>query len=346
MTFSRATFILGVLLLLGLRAAQGQVSVYATYGDYSRGGWSKEGAAYATLAMKNRNFFTLGFSDERMTRTGFHGVWRSPEEVPWRTDFSGWTYHQQMAVAGFSVTDYPVRVRAYLAHLGGDYRDRDSTVYRTADTAYTWRSATSPAGYRDAANIGSVEVGYVRFPFEAGVEVASYRRGGATYDVGTRTQVQYGLDSVLWDTTVTTATRVREANTTTQQITLRLEWAVTPVVGLSVRPSFSKVSDGRELYSVSGKLSLAPHRNLGVRAGGTVGERASYFDNDLLVIYNQLDTQRSAYFAQVETRVWRQFVLTAEYIKTRFHDVPAAGIPGRDYSISYIVAGIKTQIAL
>jgi hypothetical protein len=121
-----------------------------------------------------------------------------------------------------------------------------------------------------------------------------------------------------------------------QQYTLRAERIVSQFLSVSLRPNYSWTLDGRRLYSAYAKATIQPRASRWLfRAGGFLGERAYYFDNDLLLIYNQNETQRSLVFAQADWRVTNGFWLSAEFAHSEF----------RGYSINYLVAGLRTVIS-
>ncbi len=166
------------------------------------------------------------------------------------------------------------------------------------DRLYSYR-------YNDHADLGSAELVYGHWPWYAGIG-AMYFNG-----IGYRKQ-------------------------TVQQWTARLEHPLGRTAWLSLRPSYAWVLDGRRLWSAEVKASWQPHRNWIFRAGGMAGERAYAFDNDLLVIYNQDETQTRLLSAQAEARLWRGFWLSGQYLYTQF----------RGYSIRYLVAGLHSRLPL
>jgi hypothetical protein len=123
---------------------------------------------------------------------------------------------------------------------------------------------------------------------------------------------------------------------TADQYTLRYDDILSARFSLSVRPNYCHISDGRKLFSVSFKGSWQPHNRWILQAGAVIGERAYYYDNDLLVLYNQNETQTTVEFVQADARLVRNYHLMAEYIHTSFEG----------YSIRYLVAGLRTQFTL
>jgi len=120
----------------------------------------------------------------------------------------------------------------------------------------------------------------------------------------------------------------------TDQFTGRIEWAVDPRVYLSVKPGYVKIKDGRKLTSVAAKIHYLPVNQVLIKAGGMFGQRAYYFDSDLLTLFNQNETQKKQYFGQFEYSPSSKFRIILSYQHAEFET----------YSINYYIAGIKTNI--
>jgi hypothetical protein len=158
--------------------------------------------------------------------------------------------------------------------------------------------------YSDHADIGNAEVLFVRYPCTVGI--------GGTYFSGRGYLRQRA-----------------------QQLTAHFDRPITRALGLWLYPNYTWTLDGRRLYSVMAKAVLQPPRSrLLFRAGGMLGKRAYYFDNELLTVFNQNETQRELEFGQVEWSVKDWLHLTGEYIRTDFSD----------YSINYYVIGIRAKL--
>lgn len=133
-----------------------------------------------------------------------------------------------------------------------------------------------------------------------------------------------GLGSVR--TTSFGATRV-----STNQFTGRLYSTLSPVIWLTIRPTYDWVSDGRRLSSLLSHLDYAPRPNVMIRADAMIGQRMYYFDNDLLTIFNQIETQEGLFSAQVDWWATKRLMLMGKWIRTSFDE----------YDITYYVAGLK-----
>ncbi len=123
---------------------------------------------------------------------------------------------------------------------------------------------------------------------------------------------------------------------TVNQITLRLEKIISPDLFISLKPNISLLTDGRKLYSASLKIHYLLSKNFFLKAGGFAGERAYYFDSDLLTIFNQDDTQKYQVWGQLEYKLFKNISLAASYQHTNFSS----------YNIDYYIAGIKSSFNL
>jgi hypothetical protein len=102
---------------------------------------------------------------------------------------------------------------------------------------------------------------------------------------------------------------------------------------VSLRPSFTRLNDGKNLFSASFKLHYAPMTEMVFKIGGFAGERAFYFDSDLLTIFNQNSIQKYQVFGQIEYSPIILFKLTAGYQHNRF----------ADFNVDYLYAGVKAN---
>lgn len=128
--------------------------------------------------------------------------------------------------------------------------------------------------------------------------------------------------------------RIGYATQKSDQITLRLEKVLSKELFLSLKPTFIKLLDGRELYSIAVKMHYQPYTDLIFKAGGFGGQRAFYFDSDLLTIFNQDETQKYLFFAQAEYSPIRQLNFILGFQNTKF----------TSYKINYFIAGIKSNL--
>jgi hypothetical protein len=120
------------------------------------------------------------------------------------------------------------------------------------------------------------------------------------------------------------------------QITPRIEWVLSSKLFLSLKPNYTYVSDKRSLFSIAGYVSWNASGNLYLKVGGFLGERALYFDTDLLTIYNQNVTQTQLYSVQLDYIAIKNTKLTAGYQRSKFST----------YSINYFFVGLRTAFKL
>ncbi|HZW38348.1 MAG TPA: hypothetical protein VFF33_03525 [Ignavibacteriaceae bacterium] len=116
------------------------------------------------------------------------------------------------------------------------------------------------------------------------------------------------------------------------QLTLRFERNFNYNFFVSLKPSVSIVSDKRKLYSASLRLHYLIFPDLMLKTGGFIGERTYFFDNDLLVFFNQNETQKYQIWAQIDYYLFNKVTLSLSYQHTNFSD----------YSINYYIAGIRS----
>ncbi len=121
------------------------------------------------------------------------------------------------------------------------------------------------------------------------------------------------------------------ANSTSHQVTLRLEKILSTEFFVSLKPSFTRLDDKKNLFSISLKLHYAPIVDLVFKMGGFAGERAFYFDSDLLTIFNQNSIQKYQAFGKIEYSPIYLIKLTAGYQHNNFSD----------FNVNYLYAGIK-----
>ncbi len=122
-------------------------------------------------------------------------------------------------------------------------------------------------------------------------------------------------------------------STNTNQFGLKLDYTLSTLISFHGSAFASLVSDNRNMYSGNLSLDFSPAEFLTISVGGMKGERAYFFNPDLLTIFNQDETQTSLLFAKSEIKI-NQFSLLLSYQNTEFSN----------YSIEYFSAGIKLRI--
>jgi hypothetical protein len=115
-----------------------------------------------------------------------------------------------------------------------------------------------------------------------------------------------------------------------------LNWIVNPKFSLELKPLYTSITDGRKLYAASLALNYSPTKSLTLKLYGFAGERAYYYDEDLLTMFNQNETQKNLVSFRVEYDIIKELILIGNYQYTEF----------QNYIIRYYVAGIKFNLSL
>ncbi|MCX8056797.1 MAG: hypothetical protein N3F03_04210 [Ignavibacteria bacterium] len=106
---------------------------------------------------------------------------------------------------------------------------------------------------------------------------------------------------------------------------------------ISLLPSFhltENLSSNQSKYlSLQTAIFYSPIYELSIGTTFTIGSRKFFYNPDLMVLYNQLETQTGNYSIQLNYNFFKNFVASLNYQKSRF-----AG-----YEIDYFVIGIKSS---
>lgn len=119
-----------------------------------------------------------------------------------------------------------------------------------------------------------------------------------------------------------------------KQFKFNIDWIASSKFTFSVSPLYTTVTDGRSLTSVYANLKYTPVKMLTITLGAMAGKRAYYFDENLLTIFNQDETQKKLYGAKVELNLTKQFILPVVFQYSEFET----------YNIKYFTAGIKYKL--
>lgn len=164
---------------------------------------------------------------------------------------------------------------------------------------------------------------YLPFPFES-----------TDYSNLYSTDLFYYTDGYYFGASYTHLNQIGYKKQTSNQITLRFEKILSDEFFISFKPSYVNLIDGRNLYSAALKIHYMPVNELLFKIGGFGGERAYYFDTDLLTLFNQDDTQKYQLFAQAEYSFIKELKLIFAYQHTEFNS----------FNIDYYIAGIKANL--
>ncbi len=183
------------------------------------------------------------------------------------------------------------------------------------------------------------------YPFYVKVNVGridgTFRLAGQRYSYNDQTDILngvflYNVDLFYVGATYTFMSVRGYTNVRSNQIGLQGDWLLDPALSVSIRPLYSRVTDGRSLISVGGEVSYAPWRTLLLRMSGMVGKRAYYFNSDLLTVFNQDETQKSLWGIRMEYTVTSGLTLIGSY--------QSAGFSG--YTVRYAAIGARARIPL
>ena len=210
------------------------------------------------------------------------------------------TFRQEMGIAALLLSRQPWALKLDYGQIVGRFRLKNPLVH-----------------LRDESQLYSAELLHWRPTFTLGLSVSSIPVTIMIPD----DNGSPSLDGVSRDA---------------QQYTLRGEVVLHPQWRAILRPNYTWDMDGRRLYSTTAQVNYQPTPRLLVKLGLLLGDRAYYFDNELLTIYNQNETQRELLSAKAEYDLGKRFLLVGEYINTRFDG----------YSITYTVLGLKTKLEL
>ena len=115
-----------------------------------------------------------------------------------------------------------------------------------------------------------------------------------------------------------------------------LLWILNPDLSFEVKPIYTSVTDGRQLFSTSLNINYSPVKQLLIKLYGFAGERAYYYDEDLLTMFNQNETQKNLVTLRLEYNIIDRLTFIGSYEYTEF----------QNYIIRYYVGGIKFNLQL
>ncbi len=299
----KKTLLITIAILLFKFSAYGQEiisvkpSYYFTYGDYSNGNITRTHSVYSTINIDNGIFPTVGYENQNIFNNQLiQGGTKT--SYPWK-------YNQQSFLGGVFYSAFPDYSKFYYTHIMGDFKLNQNDYLNSISFDY------SKAKYSDYTNI---------YTFDYSRYYDGWSFGGVVTYLNAIGHIK------IIDTVVTLN------HQQTMQGTARIEYAFSPDIFLSVKPSyFYSMIDKRKLWSAAIKFHYLAAESLLLKAGGIVGKRAYYFDSDLLTVFNQDDTQKQCAFVSTEVFPGDGFTLTAAFLYSEF----------TDYHINYYVAGVR-----
>ncbi len=144
----------------------------------------------------------------------------------------------------------------------------------------------------------------------------------------------YNIDLFFFGFSYTYLTLDGFKSVNSNQLEVDFIWRASPYIIFFVKPLYSKVSDGRELFSSSIKLQWFVSSKFNLDAETTLGRRAYYFNSDLLTIYNQDETQETTIAIKGQYKINNALQFIASYQFADFND----------FNINYFIGGIKFDL--
>ncbi len=207
-------------------------------------------------------------------------------------------YDQQFFAVGAIKNLYPFYLKFNYAHIKGEF-DLNSSAY---DLYQLEKGTYRQFDYGNLYNLGAV----------------------------------YNLGRFYFGFNYTFLNQIGYWNLQVQTLEPSIDWVIDPTFVLRVTPTFTKLTDNRNLTSIHLKLSYYPLSNLFFHADGFAGERAYYFNSELLTFFNLNQTQKNLFGIKVEYLPVDLLKLIVSYQYTEF----------TTHSINYISAGLKYSFAL
>lgn len=113
-------------------------------------------------------------------------------------------------------------------------------------------------------------------------------------------------------------------------------WIISQNFSAELKPLYTSVTDGRKLYAASLAFNYSPSKSLTLKIFGFGGERTYYYDEDLLTMFNQNETQKFLTSFRIEYAIVKELTLIGNYQYTEF----------QDYTIRYYVGGLRLNLEL
>jgi hypothetical protein len=118
------------------------------------------------------------------------------------------------------------------------------------------------------------------------------------------------------------------------QVYIRLDYYPHYKFLISLIPSVHYLSDHSKYISLQSSFTYYPFYQLSVNSTFSLGARKFYYHPDLMVLYNQLETQKANYSFRLDYNFYKNLNLSLVYQKSKFST----------YSIDYFVIGLKSTI--
>lgn len=115
------------------------------------------------------------------------------------------------------------------------------------------------------------------------------------------------------------------------QLYLRTDYYPNYKILISLIPSLHFVSDKTKYLSLQTSITYFPIYELSINSTFTFGSRKFYYNPDLMILFNQLETQKGNYSLRVNYNFYKNLVGSLIYQKSKF----------TNYEIDYFVIGLR-----
>ncbi|MBM4175256.1 MAG: hypothetical protein FJ213_03645 [Ignavibacteria bacterium] len=131
-------------------------------------------------------------------------------------------------------------------------------------------------------------------------------------------------------------TQQGQPNVNSHQANLRFEFIPHYKIFMGLRTTASFSNDNRSLFSVAAKFNYQPSSDLLIKSNLMYGKRTLFVDPDLLILFNQIYTQKILVGIQLEYNLFSKLTIVSAFQHTQFES----------YKIDYLIGGLKLNIDL
>ena len=111
----------------------------------------------------------------------------------------------------------------------------------------------------------------------------------------------------------------------------KISWHPSIYFNVTLMPSYTTTDDDRSSFSFGAELFYSPAAFVNFSLRGFIGDRVTYYNSDYQTLYNQIDTQTSAYSITMRLLADKPFNIIGIYQSRDF----------TNYTINYFTVGIK-----
>ena len=128
--------------------------------------------------------------------------------------------------------------------------------------------------------------------------------------------------------TYSTSTGYYDLNTT--YLEGKVTWHPSNFFNITLMPAYTTTNDDRSGFSLGAELFYSPAAFVNFSLRGFTGDRVTYYNSDYQTLYNQIDTQASAYSIIMKLLADKPFNIVAAYQSRDF----------TNYTINYFTVGL------